>query len=51
MSISENYKWNILEDNFKTNGFVSHQISTFDDYINSGIQRSVKEVDIKMIQK
>ena len=51
MALSENHKWNILKDNFDINGFVSHQVDTFDDYINSGIQRSVQEVDIKMVQK
>ena len=51
MSISENYRWNILKDHFDTKGFVSHQIDTFDDYIINGIQRSVQEVDIKICQK
>jgi DNA-directed RNA polymerase beta subunit len=50
-TLSENYRWNILEDYFKRNGIVQHQINTFDDFINSGIERVVKETDIKIDQK
>ena len=27
--ISEQYKWDIIENNFKNNGFVKHQVDTF----------------------
>ena len=46
-SLSENYRWNILDNYFKTNGLVQHQLNTFDDFINSGIERVVSETDIK----
>lgn len=45
-SLSENYKWNILADYFEKEGFVSHQIETFNDYINNGIPRVIQESDI-----
>ena len=44
--ISENYKWNIINEFFKKKGFISHQIDTFNDYINNGIQRVITESDI-----
>ena len=44
--LSENYKWNIINEFFKKKGFVSHQIETSDDYINNGIPRVVAESDI-----
>ena len=50
-TLSENYRWNILQDYFKRYGFVQHQINTFDDFINSGIERVVRETDIKIDQK
>lgn len=48
--LSENYKWNIINSYFKKKGFVSHQIDTFNDYINNGIQCVVNEVDIQVDQ-
>ena len=44
--LSENYKWNIMNEFFKKKGFVSHQVDTFNDYINNGIKRVVSESDI-----
>lgn len=44
--LSENYKWNIINEFFKKKGFVSHQVDTFNDYINNGIQRVITESDI-----
>ena len=29
-NLSENYKWNIMNEFFKEKGFVAHQIDTFD---------------------
>lgn len=49
--LSENYVWNILRDYFETEGFVSHQIQTFDDYLKNGIPRVVQESDIVINQK
>jgi len=48
--LSENFKWNIIDSYFKKKGFVSHQIDTFNDYINNGIQNVVNEVDIVIDQ-
>ena len=44
--LSENYKWNIINEFFKKKGFVSHQVDTFNDYINNGVQRVITESDI-----
>ena len=49
-NVSENYKWNIMNEFFKEKGFVAHQIDTFDDYINNGIERVVSENDIVINQ-
>ena len=51
MSLSENYKWNVIKDLFDKYGFVHHQLSTFNDYINSGIQRVVNESNLCIEQK
>jgi len=44
--LPENYKWNIINEFFKKKGFVSHQVDTFNDYINNGVQRVITESDI-----
>lgn len=49
--LSENFKWNVIKSYFDKKGFIDHQITTFNDYINSGIQRVVKECDIIVNQK
>lgn len=36
--ISENQCWELLGNHFKTNGFANHQIESFDEFINNGIQ-------------
>ncbi len=51
MDISENYRWNILKEYFDKNGFIKHQLDTFNDYLNCGIQRVVEETDILINQK
>ena len=49
-NLSENYKWNIMNEFFKEKGFVSHQLGTFNDYLNNGIERVVSENDIVVNQ-
>ena len=49
--MSENFKWNIINSFTRKKGFVSHQIDTFDDYINNGIARVIAENDIVIEQK
>jgi len=44
--LSENYKWNIINEFFKKKGFVSHQIDTFNDLLKNGIPRVITESDI-----
>jgi DNA-directed RNA polymerase beta subunit len=39
----ETYDWTVLADFFKKNGFVHHQIESFDDFINYGIERTMAE--------
>ena len=51
MNLSENFSWNIINSFIKKKGFVSHQIDTFDDYINNGIARVIAENDIVIEQK
>ena len=41
--INETQCWNILGNLFKTHGFVSHQIESFNNYININIPRIVRE--------
>lgn len=41
--LSEEHRWNILEDYFNKYGFVRHQIESFDQFITSGIQRVISE--------
>ena len=48
--LTENLQWNIVYSYFKKKGYVSHQIDTFNDYINNGIQRVVEESDIVLNQ-
>jgi DNA-directed RNA polymerase beta subunit len=50
-NLSENFRWNVLHDYFKKEGFVRHQIDTFDDYITTGIDRVIQESDIVLEQK
>jgi DNA-directed RNA polymerase II subunit RPB2 len=45
-AISEKYRFELLKNYFEEKGLVGHQIVTFNDYINNGIQRVVKEADI-----
>jgi len=44
--VSEKYRFELLKNYFEEKGLVGHQIVTFNDYINNGIQRVVKEADI-----
>jgi DNA-directed RNA polymerase II subunit RPB2 len=39
----ETYDWTVLADFFKKNGFVHHQIESFDDFIHYGIERTMAE--------
>ena len=41
--MSEEHTWNILEDHFKTKGFVHHQTESFDQFINVGIHKIITE--------
>ena len=44
--LSEPFKWNIVQEYFDEKGFVSHQIDTFNEYINHDIERVINECDI-----
>ncbi len=50
-SLGENYRWNVVKSFFEQKGIVDHQISTFDNYLITGIQRVVQESSINMDQK
>ena len=41
--LTEQQCWEIIGDNFKTKGFVSHQIDSFNTYINHGIHKIITE--------
>uniref|UniRef100_A0A6C0CZ54 DNA-directed RNA polymerase n=1 Tax=viral metagenome TaxID=1070528 RepID=A0A6C0CZ54_9ZZZZ len=41
--LAENVVWKILENNFKQNGFVQHQIESFNQYIDKDIERILNE--------
>lgn len=49
--ISETRTMNIIGDFFKTKGFVHHQIDSFDEFINNGLQNVVKNEEIVVSQK
>ena len=49
--LSENYKWNLINDYVKKKSLISHQIDTFNDYLNNGIQRVIEECDINIVGK
>ena len=44
--LSEKYRFEILKNYFDDKGIIRHQIDTFNDFLNNGIQRVVKETDI-----
>ena len=41
--IDEKHIWEIIRSHFNTKGLISHQIDSFNDYINFGIQRVIDE--------
>jgi len=41
--MSEEHTWNILENHFKTKGFVHHQTESFDEFVNVGIHKIITE--------
>jgi DNA-directed RNA polymerase beta subunit/intein/homing endonuclease len=41
--MSEEHTWNILEDHFKSKGFVHHQTESFDQFVNVGIHKIITE--------
>jgi DNA-directed RNA polymerase beta subunit len=50
--MSEQHTWNILDNHFKTKGFVHHQTESFDRFINVGIPRIItEEPDILIVAK
>ena len=51
LGVSEKYRFEVLENYFKEKGIVRHQLDTFNDYINNGIQRVVKENDVIIATK
>ena len=49
---SETHNWDILGDHFNKKGFITHQIDSFNDYIDVGIPRVLdEESDIIISQK
>ena len=46
--LSENYRWNLISQFVKTKGLLSHQIETFDEFIENGISRVIHECDINL---
>ena len=44
--ISEKYRFEVLKNYFEEKGIVRHQLDTFNDFLNNGIQRVVQESDI-----
>ena len=49
--LSENYKWNLIANYVHKKSLISHQIDTFNDYLNNGIQRVVEECNIDIDKK
>jgi len=44
--LSEKYRFEVLKNYFEEKGIVRHQLDTYNDFINNGIQRVVKETDL-----
>lgn len=51
MMLSENYRWNLISQFVKTKGLLSHQIETFDEFVENGISRVIHECDINLKTK
>ena len=51
LNLSENYLWNLTKDYFDKYGLMTHQIETFNNFIDHGISSSLEEVDITIDQK
>lgn len=49
--LSENYRWNLISKFVETKGLLSHQIETFDEFIENGLQRVINECDINLKTK
>ena len=49
--LSENLRWNLAKECLEKQSLVHHQISTFDSFINEGIERVINENDIKIQNK
>ncbi len=50
-TLSENFRWNIVNSYIKEKTLVSHQVATFNDFLLHGIQRTIEESDIKVNHK
>lgn len=48
MTVSEAFRTKVFENFFEKKGFIDHQITTFNDFINHGIERIVRESSIFM---
>ena len=49
--LSENKRWNLIDEYSKKKTFLSHQIDTFDEFIHDGINRVINECDINLKTK
>ena len=49
--LSENYRWNLIAEFVKKKTLLSHQIDTFNDFIEDGINRVINECDINLKTK
>lgn len=49
--LSENYRWNLIDEYVKKKTLLSHQIDTFDEFIHDGISRVINECDINLKTK
>ena len=49
--LSENYRWNLIAEYAKKKTLLSHQIETFDEFIQDGISRVINECDINLKTK
>jgi DNA-directed RNA polymerase II subunit RPB2 len=46
--ISENFKWGVIRDYFERNGLVKHQLNSFNDFIDNGLERIINESPIQI---
>lgn len=46
MTLSETFRFEVIKNYFAKKGFIDHQLASFNDFLNTGIERIIKESNI-----